>query len=534
MLLIKKSRERFFRLLSLFIAILLPWVLGILYLSKDKISEGDVLTEVNFKYDTMPRVDHSKFGILNRDFKSPQELTQACLACHNMTAHDVMQTSHWKWTRDYVTDEGDTMQLGKKNIINNFCIGIGSNEARCTSCHIGYGWKDDNFDFDDPLNIDCIVCHDRSGSYKKFPTMAGYPADTEMVFGGVKYSPPDYQNIVKNIGSPTNQNCGSCHFVGGGGNNVKHGDIANELKDISREVDVHMARDGGNMSCVDCHKTDRHQISGKLYSIASTDTNRVSCAQCHSGSPHKDKILNQHTAKIACQTCHIPTFAKVSATKTHWDWSTAGQFNDDGSLKIEKDSMGNLSYHSMKGSFVWEKNVIPEYQWFNGKARHYVLGQKIDTSAVVRLNELEGGYEDPNSKIIPMKVHRAKQIYDNVNNTMILPHLFGKDTSSYWKNFDWQKAATAGMEAAGLEYSGSYGFVETVMYWPINHMVAPKEESLQCADCHSENSRLAGLDGFYLSRRDRNSTLDLMGFIMIVLAGLGVAIHGFLRISGKK
>jgi hypothetical protein len=28
------------------------------------------------------------------------------------------------------------------------------------------------------------------------------------------------------------------------------------------------------------------------------------------------------------------------------------------------------------------------------------------------------------------------------------------------------------------------------MYWPTTHMVQPKENALQCADCHSENSRM--------------------------------------------
>ena len=26
-------------------------------------------------------------------------------------------------------------------------------------CHIGYGWEDENFDFDNPENIDCLACH---------------------------------------------------------------------------------------------------------------------------------------------------------------------------------------------------------------------------------------------------------------------------------------------------------------------------------------------------------------------------------------
>jgi hypothetical protein len=59
--------------------------------------------------------------------------------------------------------------------INNFCINLNGNWPRCTSCHIGYGWKDANFDFKDPGKIDCLVCHDTTGTYKKIPTGAGFP-----------------------------------------------------------------------------------------------------------------------------------------------------------------------------------------------------------------------------------------------------------------------------------------------------------------------------------------------------------------------
>ncbi len=444
-----------------------------------------------------------------------------------------MKTSHWNWAKEYVTDEGDTIQLGKKNIINNFCVGVGSNEPRCTSCHIGFGYKDSSFDFANGDNIDCLVCHDLTGTYEKFPSAAGYPVTEVKKFGGKTYHPPDYSMIAQNVGSPTKQNCGACHFVGGGGNNVKHGDIANEMANITKDIDVHMAVDGANMECVECHTTERHNITGNLYSIASADTNRISCNQCHTDKPHKNEIINHHEKKVACQTCHIPTYAKQSATKMAWDWSKAGKFNEDGSELVIKDSAGNMTYHSKKGEFVWKSNVEPDYFWFNGKAKHYVMGDKVDTSQAVQLNRLLGDYNDKNSKIVPVKVHVAKQIYDPVYNTMILPHLYGKDSTSYWKNFDWDKAATTGMESIGLPYSGEYAFIETEMYWPINHMVAPLDESLQCADCHSRDGRLNNLTGFYLPGRDYSGLLDFVGFGLLIASFIGVIIHGFLRMVKK-
>ena len=46
------------------------------------------------------------------------------------------------------------------------------------------------------------------------------------------------------------------------------------------------------------------------------------------------------------------------------------------------------------------------------------------------------------------------------------------------------------MKASGLPYSGEYGFAETVMYWPINHMVSPKDKALKCGDCHGGTGRM--------------------------------------------
>ena len=46
------------------------------------------------------------------------------------------------------------------------------------------------------------------------------------------------------------------------------------------------------------------------------------------------------------------------------------------------------------------------------------------------------------------------------------------------------------MASLGLDYSGSYEFVETEMYWRINHEVSTGEKALQCNDCHVENGKL--------------------------------------------
>ncbi len=71
---------------------------------------------------------------------------------------------------------------------------------------------------------------------------------------------------------------------------------------------------------------------------------------------------------------------------------------------------------------------------------------------------------------------------------MLQPKTVGE--GGYWTDFDWDQAARLGAEAAGIPYSGEYDFAPTEMYWTLTHMVQPKEQALQCADCHSENGRM--------------------------------------------
>jgi octaheme c-type cytochrome (tetrathionate reductase family) len=291
-----------------------------------------------------------------------------------------------------------------------------------------------------------------------------------------------------------------------------------------------MAANGMDMLCVDCHTAENHQIKGKLYSLSSQNSDRSECEDCHTNLPHFDDMLNRHTAKVACQTCHIPEYAKVNATKMTWKWSETGKLID-GKPYHEEDEDGNHTYLSTKGAFTWEKNVIPEYIWFNGTADHYILGDTIK-SIPVQMNTLYGSANDGKSKIIPVKIHRGDQIYDKENNILIQPKTFSKakNDSAYWQGFNWHTASAAGMKRVGLPYSGEYGFVETEMYWPVNHMVSPKENSLTCTDCHArENGRIANLTGFYLPGRDQNKLIDSFGSIMIILSLLGVLTHGSIR-----
>ncbi|HVO12884.1 MAG TPA: tetrathionate reductase family octaheme c-type cytochrome [Vicinamibacteria bacterium] len=463
----------------------------------------------------VPSVDHTKFSQLQRRFASPQQVTEACISCHNGRQQEVMRSSHWNWERaEYIAGRG-VRYIGKKNLLNNFCIGVAGSHEACDKCHIGYGWTDAGFDFGDARNVDCLACHDNTSTYVKANSGAGNPDPTV-----------DLTKVAQHVGRPQRTNCGTCHFFSGGGNNVKHGDLEMALFDTTRQVDVHMGSDGADMSCVDCHTAEKHQLKGKLYSISSMNRNRVQCEDCHTATPHADGRLNMHTLKVACQSCHIPTYAKVNSTKLRWDWSTAGRLRD-GKPFEEKDALGDDVYMSIKGSFRWGRQLKPEYAWFDGTASHYLLGDRVE-QAPVKINRLFGSYAEPDAKIVPVKVHRARQPFDEENRLLVQPKLAGTHDGdgALWRDFDWQRSASEGMKLVGLPYSGKLGFVETEMIWPINHMVAPKGQAVGCAECHTRRgSRLAGLTDFYLPGRDRNRWVDGLGSLGIGLALAGVVLH---------
>jgi len=485
--------------------------------------------------------DHSLHPALQKEFKSGPEVTEACLSCHELAAGQFQKTIHWTWLDPNVDPK---LKVGKRGLtMNNFCVNIQSNEPRCTSCHAGYGWKDKHFDFSNPHAVDCLVCHEQTGTYKKFPTAAGFTVDKPTVFkgNGKTYNPPDWNEVAQSVGRPTRKNCGTCHFFGGGGDGVKHGDMDSSLIKPNKTLDVHMGIDGQNFDCVRCHTTKVHHIAGRIYSTpAATErkslieddlTPKILCESCHSSKPHKPGVkANDHTDKVACQSCHIPTYARVNPTKMWWDWSKAGK-KKDGKPYAAKGDLGKPVYDTKKGEFIWEKNVQPEYFWFNGSINTLTALDTIDPSKEVKISWPEGDMNDPNSRIFPFKVHRGKQGYDKVNKTLLIPHLFGKKgTRAYWAGYDWKKAFESGMEYAGLSFSGEFDWVRTSYVFPTTHMVAPKENALSCSECHSKQGRLANLAGFYMPGRDANTVVTYLGWLVVLGSLAGVLFHGIGRI----
>ncbi len=489
--------------------------------------------------------DHSSFDVLNKDFASGLELTKACLSCHNQSAKQVHTSPHWEWS-GLNSKTGQT--VGKKNVLNGLLMTISSNEPYCTLCHISNKWTEDTFDNKAEEQVDCLACHDTTGTYalKKMHQLRAKCSACHVDFDKSKardvVRKPDLTKLAKLVGKSSVQTCGSCHFFSDGGDGVKHGDLDSSLFSATKEVDIHMAKDGEGYDCTTCHKTEKHKMQGSRYMPASKDIrgmdvvggSRATCESCHGIEPHPETVndkLNDHVARIACQTCHIPALARGGVpTKTYWDWSTAGRLNDEGKAIIEKDGQDRVTYSSQRGSSQWEENVVPDYIWFNGRIEHLTLTDTIDPSGVVQLNSFAGSSDDPESRIWPVKVLRGKQPFDSENMTLVTAHLFGKEGDAYWKAYNWEESIDTGMKAAGLEFSGKVGFVETEMRIPINHMIAPAKDSLQCESCHSKNGRLADVPGVHMPGRGANPIIDYLGIFLILFSLAGVIGHATLRV----
>ena len=429
------------------------------------------------------------------------EGTESCLLCHQDEAEQMLDSAHFKWQGKVENIAGmKGMQLGKNQLLNNFCIAVPTNEPRCTQCHAGYGYDDKNYNFNDPANIDCLACHDQSGTYSKAPTTAGLPPDNV-----------DLNVVARSIaegGKPTRKACIGCHAKAGGGDNVKHGDISTDLVATTREYDVHMGVDGANLVCADCHDANHdpksgdynHGIAGQeLHSVH--EGNMKQCTDCHGEAVaiHKDTPAAELIEpgwhdRLACQVCHIPAIARKVSTKTEWYWEDAGQ---DITPPIDPDT-GRPTYDKKKGTFVWKNNVRPVLRYSNGMWERKVINvdDRYD-SEPIDLASPQGGYSDPDAMIYPFKLMVGNQPVDPVNKTIMVPHLFGKKSgpNPYWGKFDWDLALQDGADYTGQPYSGTYGFASTEMLLSVNHEIAPAEMALgagpapdNCIQCHVSNN----------------------------------------------
>jgi hypothetical protein len=401
-----------------------------------------------------------------------------CLGCHQTQAAEVIDSTHYRWIGDAPDMvNGSGLQQGKlTDAVNSYCVNILGNWPVCGACHVGRGKRPD-----DPTatsdNIDCLMCHNEEYAARRVRLANGS-------LGVV--SPSD--TLVQNVQRPVRASCLACHAKAGGGDGVKRGDLSlATIANSDRNFDVHMNTRGADLNCQACHVFENHRVIGKGSDLRPTDDpirgSEVSCLHCHSDKGtldgHDTKKINEHVARVACQTCHIPIYAKV-ATETHRDWRT----HHDGSPADGASGPGHP--HTEKQS-----DLMPVYSFWNRLSDNYLLGDDasrtydgvFDTYPTSRPM---GDVNEDGSKLYPFKYKTAVQPITVDDNRLI-----ALDTFEYLKaSGDIFEAIENGLVNMNYPAAAAYQWIMTDTYQLLNHGINPASGALQCADCHETTGRM--------------------------------------------
>jgi len=368
-----------------------------------------------------------------------------CIGCHGDKAVEVHGSLHYQWQApaiDMVNQPG-TLQGKLINSVNSYCIHILGNWEGCSACHVGKGAKPEAVATQAQLsNIDCLKCHSQ---------------------GGMK---------------PTRADCLKCHAKAGGGDAVKRGDLALATGNTTdRNYDVHMATTGANLNCQSCHTTQNHRIAGKGSDLRGTDLDvKIDCTKCHAAAPHDDSKIDRHTAHVACQTCHIPVYAKNAAD------STATEATE--TFRTWKSSEATAA--PMHPTSVRANNLTPKYRFWNGKSDNYLLGD------IAKFDAATGAY--PTSR--PLGTVQDGKLYAFKYKTAEQPmttgskQLIALDTKVFFATANPDAAVRQGLLNMGMSETTPWEWVLTDTFQMLNHQVGPKEQALDCASCHGTTTRM--------------------------------------------
>jgi len=194
-------------------------------------------------------------------------------------------------------------------------------------------------------------------------------------------------------------------------------------------------------------------------------------------SGHDSSTIGRHVARVACQSCHIPTYAKV-ATEMHRDW----RLHHDGSPADGVSGPGHP--YTVKQS-----NLVPEYKFWNRKSNNYLLGDDASATFDTAKNTYptsrpEGDIED--GKLYPFKYKTGDQPKTITGNKLI-----ALDTFEYLKvSGNVETAVEKGLVNMGYPPTEPYEWIKTDVYQLLNHGVEPSSAALQCSSCHESTDRM--------------------------------------------
>ena len=285
----------------------------------------------------------------------------------------------------------------------------GWSEAGCDDCHIGANWNANrNW-------VNCFVCHEGD----------------------------DFSRV-------TADGCMTCHATD---TNVR-GDS------FTAGSDAHVS---AGFTCHDCHlkvsfgRSDHQFLKGPaIDTTEATLEGTLSCTRfCHSSEPHPGRPdgdkLNQHTDKVACETCHASK--RPSPALASVDWTA---FDSEGRPVTTMHRAGWAADHG------WYDNTGPgadghyEFPVLDAAARKDVAGARIYPFNTIRVNWY------------------VKQADADDDDIIIVPEVLAADANGDGKVTLGEMQLVypqATLRSKQFSYS-------------INHSVRPREQAIGCDDCH--------------------------------------------------
>ncbi|MCM2358207.1 MAG: chitobiase/beta-hexosaminidase C-terminal domain-containing protein [Geobacteraceae bacterium] len=416
-----------------------------------------------------------------------------CSSCHTTQAQNMYQSVHYQWkgsAAEWTTGpstQGKMDATDGSSALNSYCINIQGNWGPCGACHAGTGAKPvatANPSAAQLASIDCLMCHADA-------TNAPYSRVRNATTGLFEPAAGLNMNLVvqKAGAKPTRKNCLGCHAKAGGGDAVKRGDIALASGTTSDILyDTHMATgNGGNIQCQGCHTFTAHRVAGRGSDIRPQDsTVQMSCitSSCHAvksslTTSHTTYDTSHHVGRVACQSCHLPTYAKnaadtaaTEATETHRTWVTAEW---------------NATLNRYEPVPTKANNLTPKYAFWNGTS----WGNNAFDNAVLdpatgayKVSRPVGAINDATTKLYPFKYKTATQA---LANGKIVPIA----TAKFFATGLYDDAVKDGLVYLGLPSTTPYTTITTDEYQLLNHQIpASAGNVLACADCHENTTRM--------------------------------------------
>lgn len=421
---------------------------------------------------------------------------ETCVACHLQEAQDMHGSVHYQLSGLTPNVPNIPGFAGKGDGgMNTYCGAITtSRDVTCAGCHASYGQQPTAEMTTGQLdNIDCLMCHQinyarkAAGPYEQVPAVGkdNQPRSITLPVedtNGFHFMPDESKMTIslveaaRTAGPTTRATCLRCHANAAGSDGAKRGDLSSVTANPPLTSDIHMSPQGEDFACSQCHDAGGHRVSGRGLDLRPNDTDELAaCESCHSARPHDDydarngESRDAHAERVACQTCHIPTYARDVSTEMARDWLNPvwwpGAFGGQGGWKPGE---------------VRATNVVPTYRWFDGTSEVYLLGQvpRQNANGEYEFGAPLGSVSSTGAKISPMKEHTSISARHDATGQMI-PH----STEVYFRTADFAAAVQSGMDQVGL--SGGYTIVPVHTFQTLNHGVEGSDNALECQACHS-------------------------------------------------